>query len=30
MTYRAKSGRQFLVIATGGGTNAALVALAVK
>ena len=30
MTYRAKSGRQFVVMATGGGANAALVALAVK
>ena len=30
MTYRARSGRQFVVIATGSGTNAALVALAVK
>ncbi len=30
MTYRAKSGRQFVVIATGQGTNAALVALTVK
>jgi quinoprotein glucose dehydrogenase len=30
MTYRAKSGRQFLVMATGGGTSAALVAWALK
>jgi quinoprotein glucose dehydrogenase len=30
MTYRAKSGRQFIVIATGSGTSASLVALAVK
>jgi quinoprotein glucose dehydrogenase len=30
MTYRTKAGRQFIVIATGSGTNAALVALAVK
>jgi glucose dehydrogenase len=28
MTYRSRSGRQFIVIATGSGTNAALVALA--
>ena len=30
MTYRAKSGRQFIVMATGAGANAALVALGVK
>jgi quinoprotein glucose dehydrogenase len=30
MTYRARSGRQFVVIATGSGANAALVALALK
>jgi quinoprotein glucose dehydrogenase len=30
MTYRTKAGHQFIVIATGSGTNAALVALAVK
>jgi hypothetical protein len=30
MTYRAKSGRQFIVMATGGGGNAALVAWTVK
>ena len=30
MTYRAKSGRQFVVMATGGGANAALVAWTVK
>ncbi len=30
MTYRTSSGRQFIVTATGSGTNAALVALAVK
>jgi len=30
MTYRAKSGRQFIVMATGSGGNAALVAWAVK
>ena len=30
MTYRTKSGRQFIVTATGSGTNAGLVALAVK
>jgi quinoprotein glucose dehydrogenase len=30
MTYRAKSGRQFIVMATGGGANAALVAWALK
>lgn len=30
MTYRAGSGRQFIVMATGGGGNAALVAWAVK
>ena len=28
MTYRARSGRQFAVIATGRGTDAALVAFA--
>ena len=28
MTYRARSGRQFVVIATGGGANASLVAFA--
>ena len=28
MTYRTRSGRQFVVIATGGGSNAALVAFA--
>ena len=28
MTYRARSGRQFIVIATGGGSDAALVAFA--
>ena len=28
MTYRARSGRQFVVVATGGGTDAALVAFA--
>jgi hypothetical protein len=30
MTYRTSAGHQFLVIATGGGTNAELVALRVK
>jgi len=30
MTYRTKSGRQFIVTANGSGTNAGLVALAVK
>ena len=30
MTYRARSGRQFIVMATGSGANAALVAWAVK
>lgn len=30
MTYRAQSGRQFIVMATGGGANAALVAWALK
>ncbi len=30
MTYRAKSGRQFIVMATGGGANAALVAWALN
>ncbi|HUR21046.1 MAG TPA: pyrroloquinoline quinone-dependent dehydrogenase [Vicinamibacterales bacterium] len=30
MTYRAKSGRQFIVMATGAGANAALVAWALK
>jgi quinoprotein glucose dehydrogenase len=30
MTYRARSGRQFIVVATGSGVNAALVALVVK
>jgi quinoprotein glucose dehydrogenase len=30
MTYRTRAGHQFIVIATGSGTNAALVALAVK
>jgi quinoprotein glucose dehydrogenase len=30
MTYRARSGRQFIVMATGGGANAALVAWALK
>ena len=29
MTYRAQSGRQFIVIATGAGPDAALVAFAV-
>ena len=28
MTYRTRSGRQFVVIATGGGTDTALVAFA--
>ena len=28
MTYRVRSGQQFVVIATGGGANAALVAFA--
>ena len=28
MTYRARSGRQFVVVATGGGADAALVAFA--
>jgi quinoprotein glucose dehydrogenase len=28
MTYRARSGRQFVLVATGGGTDAALVAFA--
>jgi hypothetical protein len=28
MTYRSASGRQFIVVATGGGENAALVAFA--
>jgi quinoprotein glucose dehydrogenase len=30
MTYRARSGRQFVVMATGGGTNASLVAWVLK
>jgi len=30
MTYRTRSGRQFIVVATGSGTNAGLVALAVR
>lgn len=30
MTYRTKSGRQFIVVATGSGNTAALVALSVK
>jgi quinoprotein glucose dehydrogenase len=30
MTYRARSGRQFIVMATGGGANASLVAWALK
>jgi hypothetical protein len=30
MTYRAQSDRQFIVMATGGGANAALVAWALK
>ena len=30
MTYRTRSGRQFIVTATGSGTTAGLVALAVK
>ena len=30
MTYRTKSGRQFIVTATGSGPNAGLVALAVR
>jgi quinoprotein glucose dehydrogenase len=30
MTYRARSGRQFVVMATGGGANASLVAWALK
>jgi len=30
MTYRAKSGRQFVVMATGGGGNASLVAWAIR
>ncbi|HSG00805.1 MAG TPA: pyrroloquinoline quinone-dependent dehydrogenase, partial [Vicinamibacterales bacterium] len=30
MTYRTQSGRQFVVIATGGGSDAALVAFAIK
>ena len=30
MTYRAKSGRQFIVMATGGGANASLVAWALR
>jgi quinoprotein glucose dehydrogenase len=30
MTYRARSGRQFVVMATGGGANAALVAWTLK
>ena len=30
MTYRARSGQQFIVTSTGGGTNAGLVALVVK
>jgi quinoprotein glucose dehydrogenase len=30
MTYRAKSGRQFIVIATGSGRDAGLIALAVR
>jgi quinoprotein glucose dehydrogenase len=30
MTYRARSGRQFVVMATGSGANAALVAFALK
>jgi quinoprotein glucose dehydrogenase len=30
MTYRARSGRQFIVMATGAGANAALVAWALK
>jgi glucose dehydrogenase len=28
MTYRSRAGRQFVVITTGGGTDAALVAFA--
>jgi hypothetical protein len=30
MTYRARSGRQFIVMATGGGANASLVAWALR
>jgi glucose dehydrogenase len=30
MTYRSQSGRQFIVMATGGGANAALVAWTLK
>ena len=30
MTYRARSGRQFIVIATGAGPDAALVAFALQ
>ena len=30
MTYRTKSGKQFIVIATGGGSNASLVAWTIK
>jgi glucose dehydrogenase len=29
MTYRSASGRQFIVVATGGGDDAALVAFAI-
>jgi hypothetical protein len=28
MTYRSRTGRQFVIIATGGGENAVLVAFA--
>ena len=30
MTYRTKSGRQFVVVATGSGANTALVAFALR
>ena len=30
MTYRTRTGRQFIVIATGSGQNAALVGMALK
>ena len=30
MTYRARSGRQFVVIATGAGPDASLVAFALR
>ena len=30
MTYRSRAGRQFILIATGGGTDASLVALSLS